>query len=194
VKFAYADPPYIGQAKKHYGPEASEVNHFDLVSQLYTGFDAWALSCSSTTLLEIGLIIDDYDRRCRPRAEWESEPLINSCRIGGWFKPFASFKPGVNPAYCWEPVIFYGGKPLGSEVPTVRDYVSANITLQRGTHGAKPDAFWFWLFQMLGAEPGDEFTDLFPGSKGGARCWGAFCRQASLLEPVLGSAPRGTAE
>ena len=28
------------------------------------------------------------------------------CAIAAWTKPFAVFKPPVNPAYTWEPVIF----------------------------------------------------------------------------------------
>lgn len=158
MRFAYADPPYVGQAKKHYGPDAKEVNHRVLLCHLDT-FEAWAMSCSSVSLQEILLLC----------------PV--GVRVGAWVKPFASFKPGVNPGYCWEPVIFWGGRKLGRDVPTVRDYVSANITLKRGTHGAKPDAFWFWIFQMLGVDPGDEFTDLFPGSSGGLRTWERFCTQ-----------------
>ena len=36
VRFAYADPPYIGQAKKHYAddPRCAEVDHAELVARL----------------------------------------------------------------------------------------------------------------------------------------------------------------
>jgi hypothetical protein len=99
----------------------------------------------------------------------------NRVRVGGWFKPFASFKPGVNPAYAWEPVIFCGGRSAvergGREVSTTRDWVSANILLERGTSGAKPPAFCHWLFEFLGANGDDEFHDLFPGSGGVSRAW-----------------------
>ena len=59
-----------------------------------------------------------------------------TCGSGAWVKPFASFEPGVNPGYAWEPVIFGGVRNLGRDVPTVRDFVSAPITLKRGLVGA----------------------------------------------------------
>jgi hypothetical protein len=161
VRVAYADPPYVGQARKHYGADAKEVNHALLIAHLTT-FDAWALSLSTPSLREI-LALCPAD-----------------VRVGGWFKPFASFKPGVNPGYCWEPVIFHGGRSLGRDVPTVRDYCVANITLKRGLSGAKPDAFCYWLFAFLGMEPSDDFADLFPGSGAVSRAWSKWCAQSSL--------------
>jgi hypothetical protein len=97
-----------------------------------------------------------------------------------WVKPFASFKPGVNPAYAWEPVIVRGGRPYPKEANTVRDWISANITLQTGMPGAKPAAFWLWLFAVLNLQPGDEFVDLFPGSGGGMRMWEKWQRQLGV--------------
>lgn len=90
MRFAYADPPYVGQARRHYG--CTEINHAMLISHLVSDFpDGWALSCSSTSLREL-------------------LPLCpEDARVAAWVKPFASFKPGVNPAYAWEPVIFLGG-------------------------------------------------------------------------------------
>ena len=46
----------------------------------------------------------------------------------------------------------------------MRDWVSANITMQKGLPGAKPPQFCYWLFEILNIEPGDECVDLFPGS------------------------------
>lgn len=40
--------------------------------------------------------------------------------------------------------------------------------------GAKPAVFIRWMFDLLGAEPQDEFTDLFPGSGGVMRAWDVF--------------------
>ena len=50
MRFAYADPPYPGKAKKHYGSDAREVHHGLLVAHLNGDFDAWALSTNGTTL------------------------------------------------------------------------------------------------------------------------------------------------
>lgn len=162
MRFAYADPPYIGQARKHYGESAKEVNHEVLIGTLNT-FDAWALSLSSPTLKQVLALCPDDVRVC------------------AWVKPFAAFKPNVNPGYCWEPVIVRGGRRLGREVPTVRDFVSANITLQRGASGAKPEAFCNWLFEFVGLTPDDEFTDVFPGSGAVARAWEKWKSQGRLV-------------
>lgn len=162
MRFAYADPPYIGQARKHYGPDAKEVNHEMLIAHL-NEYDAWALSLSSPTLRTILPMCPEDVRVC------------------GWFKPFASFKKGVNPAYAWEPVIVRGGRKLGADVPTVRDWVSANITLKRGVSGAKPEAFSFWLFEFVGLTPYDEFVDVFPGSGAVAAAWAKWTNQTRLI-------------
>lgn len=154
MKFAYADPPYIGQAQRHYSydPRCAEVDHSKLIETL-SKFDAWALSLSSQTLKQIlNLCPDDV-------------------RIAAWVKPFCSFKPNVNPAYSWEPVIFKPGRPQSRENPTVRDFVSANITLKKGIHGAKPQEFCFWLFDLLNCDPEDEFNDLFPGTGAVSSAW-----------------------
>jgi len=154
VRFAYADPPYPGQARRHYGKEAAadgrvarEVNHGLLIAHLGDEFpDGWALSTSSVALRDVLPL-------CPPDA-----------RVGAWVKPFASFKPGVNPGYCWEPVIFRGGRKRGREEPTIRDFCSVNITLRKGVSGAKPVEFCWWVFDLLGVTDTDEFVDVFPGS------------------------------
>jgi len=65
MKIAYADPPYIGQAKKHYGhdPNCAEVDHHKLISELQE-YDAWALSMSAAmySLKEIISIAPDNSR------------------------------------------------------------------------------------------------------------------------------------
>ena len=160
MRFAYADPPYIGQAQKHYG--CAEVDHRELLCQL-EAYDGWALSLSSPTLKEILNLCPD------------------GVRVGAWVKPFASFKANVNPGYAWEPVVFWGGRRLGRDIPTVVDWVSANITLETGTHGAKPESFCFWIFQMLGMQLGDEFDDLFVGSGAVTNAWQRWCSQMVLL-------------
>ena len=52
--------------------------------------------------------------------------------------------------------------------------VTARTTDPARVVGAKPAAFCGWLFQLLGARPGDEFLDVFPGSGGVTRAWVAF--------------------
>ena len=145
MKFAYADPPYIGQAKRY--PEKTEVDHAELVQRLVDEYpDGWALSLSSPTL--------HYILSLCP----------SDVRIMAWVKPFAVFKPNVNPAYAWEPVIVRGGRKRERMEKTVRDWVSCNITLKKGLVGAKPEGFCEWLLDVLNVLPGDQLDDIFPGT------------------------------
>ena len=101
MKFAYADPPYIGQAKRHYSddPQCAEVDHLELIIRLYHEFpDGWALSCSSPSLMQIMEIFST-------QIGVLGRPPI---RIAAWCKSFCAFKRNVRPAYAWEPVIFCG--------------------------------------------------------------------------------------
>lgn len=172
MKFAYADPPYIGQAKKFYSddPNCAEVDHQELISRLCRDYDAWALSLSSNTLKFIlSLCPDDV-------------------RIGAWVKPFCSFKKGVNPAYAWEPVIFWGSRKRESDEHFARDFISAMPPVFQGNAeskvaGQKPMAFCFWLFGLLGALPGDEFFDLYPGSGAVTKAWVKYQQQFCLAQP-----------
>lgn len=162
IKAAYADPPYLGCAAKHYKtrhPQASDYDnpetHQQLILDLCEGFDTWALSLHEPSLR---LIL----------------PLCPSdIRIGVWVKPFASFKPHVTRAYTWEPVIFRfaRSRPRTRTQETWRDFVSAPITLKRGFPGAKPEAFAFWIFEGLNLLPFDEFCDVFPGSGAISNAW-----------------------
>jgi hypothetical protein len=167
MNYAYADPPYPGQSKRHYADHpdyAGEIDHQALIRTLEQDYpDGWALSTNSPSL---ALLLPMFTVKVR---------------IGAWVKPFASFKPGVNPAFAWEPVIFYGGRKRARSEPTVRDWVSANITLKKGTHGAKPETFSTWLFHLLGMEPGDTLDDLFPGSGAVTRAWESYLHQGSLI-------------
>lgn len=166
VRFAYADPPYIGQAHRY--PEKTEVDHEVLVARLVSEYpDGWALSCSSPSLrIILNLCPDDV-------------------RVGAWVKPWAVFKPNVNPAYAWEPVIFRGGRKRTRKEPTVRDWCSASITLQRGVVGAKPREFCFWVFQWLNIQPEDRLDDLYPGSGAVPQALGMWRAQPRLLEMAL---------
>ena len=157
MKFAYADPPYLGQGKKLYGaPEWDDPgSHYALISKLSDYYpDGWALSCSTPSL----------------RTLLQYTPI--DCRVGAWVKPFAVFKPNVNPAYAWEPIIFRGGRKRSRAEPTIRDWFSCNIALKKGLVGAKPPEVCEWIISLLGARRGeDRFDDLFPGAGIFTRTW-----------------------
>ena len=160
MMFAYADPPYVGQGRLY---EGREVNHPLLIAHLVEAFpDGWALSCSSPSLrFLLPLCPDDV-------------------RVAAWVKPFAVFKPNVNPAYAWEPVIFRGGRKRDRTAMTVRDWISAPITMETGLVGAKSEAFALWIFDLLGMEPGDFLDDMFPGTGGVTKAWAKF-RQRMVM-------------
>lgn len=153
MRFAYADPPYLGCGKLYadHHPDALDYDrpetHRELIDRLCDEFfDGWAMSLSSPSLKTILPMCPD------------------DCRVMAWVKPFAVFKPNVGTAYAWEPVIVRGGRKRTREQPTVRDWVSANITLKRGLTGAKPRDFALWILDILNARPGDDVVDLFPGT------------------------------
>ena len=166
MKFAYADPPYLGLAAAFYSGMHSEAAEYDkpethqkLIDRLSDDYDGWAMSLHTPALKTILPMCPD------------------DCRVMAWVKPFASFKPGVTVAYAWEPVIVRGGRKRPRTMGTVRDWVAANITLRRGFQGAKPEAFCFWLFEVLNIEPSDDFDDLFPGSGAVSRAWEIYRQQ-----------------
>jgi hypothetical protein len=160
LKFAYADPPYPGQGHRY--PEKKEVDHGELISRLVAEYpDGWALSTSSAALRDVLAL-------CPP-----------TVRVLAWVKPFAVFKPNVGLAYAWEPVIFQGGRRIAREQPTVRDWISANITLKKGLVGAKPLAFCLWLLEAFNVQEGDTVDDLYPGT--GAMTLAARARGCTAL-------------
>lgn len=169
MRFAYADPPYLGLAAKFYGDRHEEAAAYDdpethrlLIARLNDEFDGWALSTHSPALRIILPMCPD------------------DSRVMAWVKPFASFKPGVTVAYAWEPVIVRGGRRRPREAGTVRDWVAANVTLRRGFPGAKPEMFCCWIFEVLGMNPDDFFLDVFPGSGAVRRAWESWRKQQKL--------------
>ena len=155
MKFAIADPPYIGLSVKFYGDQHPEAAVYDtieghraLIERLCDEFaDGWCLCLHSPSLRTILPMCPD------------------DVRVMSWVKPFCSFKPDVRVAYAWEPVIVRGGRPFdGREIDTVRDWVSANASMMKGFPSAKPPKLVRQMLAWLNAEPSDEIVDLFPGS------------------------------
>lgn len=170
MKFAYADPPYVGQAEKHYShdPRCAEVDHRELISQLCSDYpDGWALSLSSPSLQQILAYCP------------------SDVRVAAWVKPFCAFKVNVNPAYAWEPVIFRGGRKRTRKQDTTRDWLAESITLKKGLCGAKPKAFCYWIFDLLNIEPGDTLDDLFPGTGIVGQCFEEYVAKSTMTNSTL---------
>ena len=162
MKFAYADPPYLGSAKRHYSDHPDHAvydsveGHRQLIDHLVSDFpDGWALSMASKNLRDLLPL-------CPP-----------DVRVMAWVKPFTTFFPGVNPAWAWEPLVIRGGHRHAKTDPTIRDWLAASSPVVRGNGftGRKPIEFCFWLFSVLDLRGDDELVDLFPGSGAVTRAW-----------------------
>jgi hypothetical protein len=179
ARIAYADPPYPGQSKKHYGDHedyAGEVDHDELAERLTT-FDGWVLHTSSPALFSVQqslarvgvLPMDD---------KFKSDAY----RVMAWVKPFAAFKRNVSVAYAWEPVLVKPcRKPVVAGRMVMRDYIAEGITMKRGLTGAKPDAVCRWAFEVVGAQQTDVLVDLFPGSGAVTRAWQDWSTEARMF-------------
>lgn len=150
MRFAYADPPYVGQADRYDHPDAAMWDdvaaHVRLMAEMEAGWDGWALSASTPSL---GPLL-------------AGAPL--GTRVAAWVKPFAAYKRNVRIAYTWEPVLWHRISPRRPGEPVGRDHLSSPITLRRGLVGAKPVAFCRWVETLLGILPNDSLDDLFPGT------------------------------
>lgn len=158
VKFAYADPPYLGCCglydHRHEDPWGcwDELSTHQALLDYLTEFDGWAYSLTSVSLPDIcGL------------------PLRRPYRIGSWQKTFAAYKKNVRIAYAWEPVLFKPGRdsskdgaPVGRDI--LRDVIAEPITMKKGLTGAKPERFCRWILDLLGYQDDDELVDIFPGT------------------------------
>lgn len=153
MKFAYADPPYLGMGKKYKSMHSeAEIwddpqSHKDLVHRLVDEFpDGWVISLSAPSL---GV----YLSACPP-----------DVRVGAWTKTFHQIRVNVPIQYSWEPVIWRGGRKDTPVKPMVRDWHSGVIAMKKNFYGAKPLHFNTWVLDLLQYKIGDELVDLFPGS------------------------------
>jgi hypothetical protein len=168
MRFAYADPPYPGQARRYYKDHpdyGGEVDHAELIDSLQDQFpDGWALSTSASALQSVLALCPDGIRVC------------------AWTKPMsAMFAYSVSVQYSWEPVLLMGGRDRRGRNPVVRDWLAISpdgytwrSKPESHVIGAKPRGFCYWVFDLLGALLGDELVDLFPGSGAVGRAWRAW--------------------
>lgn len=164
LRLVYADPPYPGNAHRYYADHpdyAGEVDHAALIRRLST-YDGWALSTSARAL-------PDVLASCPP-----------GVRVAAWHRgerPSSS----AGPLSAWEPVIYAGGRHVQTSrgdrrrIDSLTYRPGVRLTDPHRVVGAKPAVFIRWVFDLLGALPGDQFTDAFPGSGGVSRAWDAYC-------------------
>lgn len=160
LRVAVADPPYPGRAVLYRGHRdyRGEVNLDELLDELTT-FDGWALATSAHPGLRQVLALAERRRL--------------DVRVATWLRgerPQARAR-----ALCtWEPVIYSPARSLVQAEPPLDGLIYSPRA--RGGDpewviGAKPAPWWDWVFRLVGARAGDDFTDLFPGSGGGQRAW-----------------------
>jgi hypothetical protein len=152
LRFAYADPPYIGCSRLYpQHPDSARwddpAEHVALMEALDCEYDGWALSCHEPSLQHLAL----------PAALW-------GARVAVWVKPFAAYKANVRIAYTWEPVIWKRTAARREGDPVGRDHLAQGIMMETGLTGAKPPTFARWLQVLLGWQVGDTLADLFPGT------------------------------
>jgi hypothetical protein len=181
---AYADPPYPGLARRYYADHpdyAGEVDHRALLERLAT-YDGWALSTSARSLpMVLGLAAE----------------LGLEVAVAAWVRGPRRV-PSARPLSAWEPVVYTGGRQVLDASPPGRVDALVHGARARTTDpahvvGAKPSTFAYWMFELLGARPGDEFDDLFPGSGGIGRAWQAFVGAGADASPPGSpdASPRG---
>lgn len=175
MRLAIADPPYLGRAALWYGgkgrskqgtrgravgrgaldveyhPAAIEwddpARHVQLLEELETCYDGWAMAASSRTLHRI------------------TPAMPDAARVAVWVVPNAT-PTGNRVRHAWEAVIIrqpdgrrvYGSGRALDDVLTAPHPVSGFV-------GSKPKAWTWWVLDMLGYDAQeDEVTDLFMGS------------------------------
>jgi hypothetical protein len=172
MRMAFADPPYVGLARKYYADQPNyrgEVDHAELIASLKaSGYDGWALCASARSLRAL-------------------LPLCpETVRVASWSKPHGACPATRGIHNVWEAVIVQPGRALP---PGVRDHLSALPARGGGElPGRKPLAFCGWLFDLLGMQPGDELVDLFPGSGVVGRAWNYL--GGAVASPAPGRAAR----
>jgi hypothetical protein len=163
LRFAFADPPYPGQAKRHYGDHpdyAGEVDHAELVARLME-YDGWVLCTGAVMVFEV-------------------VPLCpEGTRLYPWIKQgVVPYKPGVSVDFGWEPIFQYGGRRRHRRASILPDYLHTHSVRYKeagagAVIGMKPYEYCAYCFETLGARPelGDTLEDLFPGSGAVSAAW-----------------------
>lgn len=159
MRIAYADPPYPGWAHLYedHPDYAGEVDHPALIAHLRDNYDGWALSTSAKALRDL-------------------LPFCPDTRLLAWVKNTVR--------YAWEPVIVM---PAREPSKHLRDWLHCEPEAYQWRPkpdnyviGQKPVGFCRWVFEWLGARPGDELEDVFPGSGNVGRAWVEWSSQPQI--------------
>lgn len=179
-RFAYADPPYPGFARRLYG--CAEVDHYMLIDRLFVEWpDGWALSTHRDALAEVlGYV--------RALAAFHG---VSHHRYytAAWHKGPRGRCKARRARAAWEPMIVCGGRELElGATDDLDDVLTWSATgrqhsIPGALIGMKNAAFAEWTFRQLGALRGDTLDDLFPGSGVMSRAWRLYQRAPEELHP-----------
>ena len=164
LRFAIADPPYLGRANRWYGdgrgiqggrgradshPDAAlwdtVAAHHDLVRTLRRDYDGYAIACPPDSLAVYLAVAPEL-------------------RVMVWHRRNAP-PSGARVGFAWEAVLVAipadrRGRKIGIGRSDVLDATAPRI----GFAGAKPEAWTRWVLDVMGVEPEDAVVDLFAGS------------------------------
>ena len=160
LRLAYADWPYPGK-EGYYAdhPDYRGPVEYGAVLADLVRHDGWAFSVDEPGLRVLSPLLVGVAHRIAP---W-----VKGARPG----------PSTEPLASWEAVVYHPARAYLSRAPAIDSLVfaaKARTTDPARVVGSKPPAFYSWLFDLLAASPHDTFTDLYPGSGGGARAWAIF--------------------
>jgi len=191
-RFAYADPPYPGQALRHYGKngdpfdgDVAEVDHAELIEGLERDFpDGWALSTSVPALSYVLSLCPESEPS--KKRTWNGRggvKLGTGVRVCVWKRTGMPFPPS-RVMWAWEPVIVrmphWRQRHSRDFVPDILYATQPRGLLGNELTGQKPVAFCYWIFDLLGMSADDELVDIFPGSGAVGHAWESWRRQTRL--------------
>lgn len=168
LRLAVADEPYPGLSKRYYGTHpdyGGEVDHGALLSQL-VAYDGWALATNRDGLkLLVGL--------CQERQlDYEIAIWVRGARKA----------PSRTAWRSYEAVLYRRARAVVSREPgedVLVHHAHAPTTEPGRVVGTKSARWCAWVFDLLGARPGDQLDDLFPGSGAVSRAWTLFTERSS---------------
>ena len=170
AKFAIADPPYYGRARRWYGsggcgvghgigqadnhPEAhiwdEPEAHLEMLANLKANYDGFAIA---TSVMGLNVYLREIDLK-----------QGSGYRMAIWHKPISS-PSGSRIRNAYEPVLIYVPKDRRGYKSHARidDIRSINIE-PIGFIGAKPKAWVWWVLDLMGVNKNEQVDDLFYGS------------------------------
>ncbi|MDO9381871.1 MAG: hypothetical protein Q7T86_03315 [Hyphomicrobiaceae bacterium] len=168
MKFAFADPPYLGRAEYYRAHHADAMiwddpeTHRSLIARLQAEYpDGWVLCLQERSLRTI-LPMCPTDART---AAWITDRARYAGRavaVRRHFEPVIFWRGRGGPNRAAD-FVFTGQEPMPAGTQRYAMNKSA-IRAGEAFLGRKPAAFCRWVLDLLGYERGDQVDDLFPGT------------------------------